>query len=65
MAFETVAVRTVLDVRGLPAKGIPGKCPVRRIGPVLVRYMPARVLRVVIGLGGITLAVKLGLSAYG
>jgi uncharacterized membrane protein YfcA len=35
-----------------------------RIGPVLVRYMPARVLRVVIGLGGIALAVKLGLSAY-
>jgi uncharacterized membrane protein YfcA len=35
-----------------------------RIGPVLVRYLPARVLRVVIGLGGIALAVKLGLSAY-
>ena len=35
-----------------------------RIGPVLVRYMPARVLRVVIGLGGLALAVKLGLSAY-
>ena len=34
-----------------------------RIGPVLVRYLPARLLRVVIGLGGIALAVKLGLSA--
>jgi hypothetical protein len=31
---------------------------------VLVRHMPARVLRVVIGLGGIALAVKLGLTAY-
>jgi len=35
-----------------------------RIGPVLVRCLPARLLRVVIGLGGIALAVKLGLSAY-
>ncbi len=35
-----------------------------RIGPVLVRYLPARVLRVGIGLAGIALAVKLGLSAY-
>ena len=35
-----------------------------RIGPVLVRYIPARVLRVVIGLAGVALAVKLGLSAY-
>ena len=35
-----------------------------RIGPVLVRYLPARLLRVVIGLGGIALAVRLGLSAY-
>lgn len=35
-----------------------------RIGPILVRYLPARALRVVIGLGGIALAVKLGLTAY-
>jgi len=35
-----------------------------RIGPVLVRYLPARVLRVVIGLAGIALATKLGLTAY-
>jgi hypothetical protein len=35
-----------------------------RIGPVLVRYLPARLLRVVIGLGGIALAVRLGLTAY-
>src|ERR1700722_10580520 len=35
-----------------------------RIGPILVRYIPARVLRVVIGLAGVALAVKLGLSAY-
>ena len=35
-----------------------------RIGPILVRYIPARALRVVIGLAGVALAVKLGLSAY-
>ena len=35
-----------------------------RIGPILVRYLPARVLRVVIGLAGVALAVKLGFSAY-
>jgi uncharacterized membrane protein YfcA len=35
-----------------------------RIGPILVRYLPARALRMVIGLGGIALAVKLGLAAY-
>ena len=34
------------------------------IGPILVRYIPARVLRVVIGLAGVALAVRLGLSAY-
>jgi uncharacterized membrane protein YfcA len=35
-----------------------------RIGPILVRYLPARVLRVGIGLAGVALAVKLGLSTY-
>jgi hypothetical protein len=34
------------------------------IGPALVRRVPARALRTVIGLGGIALAVRLGLSAY-
>jgi uncharacterized membrane protein YfcA len=34
------------------------------IGPALVRRIPGRVLQVVIALGGIGLAVKLGLSTY-
>lgn len=34
------------------------------IGPALVRRIPGRLLQVVIALGGIGLAVKLGLSAY-
>ncbi len=33
-------------------------------GPKLVRRIPARALRTLIGLGGIALAVRLGLSAY-
>ncbi len=33
-------------------------------GPKLVRRIPARALRILIGLGGIALAVRLGLSAY-
>ena len=42
-------------------RGLPDRRPDR---PILVRYIPARVLRVVIGLAGVALAVKLGLSAY-
>jgi uncharacterized membrane protein YfcA len=34
------------------------------IGPSLVRRLPGRALRIVIGLAGIALAVKLGISAY-
>jgi uncharacterized membrane protein YfcA len=34
------------------------------IGPALVRRVPAQALRTVIGLGGIALAVRLGISAY-
>jgi uncharacterized membrane protein YfcA len=34
------------------------------IGPALVRRIPGRLLQVVIALGGIGLAVKLGLSTY-
>ncbi len=33
-------------------------------GPKLVRRIPARALRILIGLGGIALAVRLGLAAY-
>lgn len=33
-------------------------------GPALVRRIPGRVLRIVIALGGIGLAIRLGLSAY-
>lgn len=33
-------------------------------GPKLVRLIPGRLLRILIGLGGIALAVRLGLSAY-
>jgi uncharacterized protein len=35
-----------------------------RLGPVLVRHSPARVLRVLIGLAGLALAVKLGVDTY-
>ena len=35
-----------------------------RIGPVLVRRSPARLLRVLIGLAGVALAVKLGIDTY-
>jgi uncharacterized membrane protein YfcA len=34
------------------------------IGPALVRRVPVRALRTVIGIGGIALAVRLGISAY-
>jgi uncharacterized membrane protein YfcA len=36
-----------------------------RIGPIVVRVAPARILRWVIGAAGLALAVKLGISAYG
>jgi hypothetical protein len=36
-----------------------------RLGPVVVRHAPAGPLRVVIGVAGFALAVKLGLDAYG
>lgn len=35
-----------------------------RLGPVVVRRAPVRLLRVVIALAGLGLAVDLGLSAY-
>jgi uncharacterized membrane protein YfcA len=34
------------------------------IGPALVRRIPGRLLRVAIALGGIALAIRLGLTAY-
>jgi uncharacterized membrane protein YfcA len=34
------------------------------IGPALVRRIPAQALRIVIGVGGVVLAVRLGLTAY-
>jgi hypothetical protein len=34
-------------------------------GPALVRRLPGRPLRVVIGFAGIILAVRLGIAAYG
>jgi uncharacterized membrane protein YfcA len=36
-----------------------------RLGPVVVRHSNAQVLRVVIGLAGLALAIKLGADAYG
>jgi len=36
-----------------------------RLGPVVVRHAPAGPIRVVIGVAGLALAVKLGLDAYG
>ena len=36
-----------------------------RLGPVVVRHSNATLLRVVIGLAGLALAVKLGADAYG
>lgn len=35
-----------------------------RIGPVVVRHGPATLLRILIGLAGLALAVKLGIDAY-
>ena len=35
-----------------------------RIGPVVVRRAPAGALRVLIGLAGLALAVKLGIDTY-
>ena len=36
-----------------------------RLGPVVVRHAPTGPLRVVIGVAGLALAVKLGVDAYG
>ena len=36
-----------------------------RLGPVVVRHAPAGPLRVSIGATGLTLAIKLGVDAYG
>jgi uncharacterized membrane protein YfcA len=36
-----------------------------RLGPVVVRHAPAGPMRVVIGVAGLALAVKLGIDAYG
>ena len=36
-----------------------------RLGPVVVRRSNATVLRILIGVAGLTLAVKLGIDAYG
>ncbi len=35
-----------------------------RLGPVVVRHAPAGPLRVLIGVAGLALAVKLGIDAY-
>lgn len=35
-----------------------------RLGPVVVRRAPAGPMRIVIGLAGVGLAVKLGVDAY-
>ena len=35
-----------------------------RVGPIVVRHSPARVLRVLIAFAGLGLAVYLGLDAY-
>ena len=35
------------------------------IGPALVRRIPGQALRIAIGVGGVILAVRLGLAAYG
>jgi uncharacterized protein len=35
-----------------------------RLGPVVVRHAPATPIRIVIGVGGMALAVKLGIDAY-
>ena len=35
-----------------------------RLGPIVVRHAPAAPLRVVIGVAGLALAVKLGIDAY-
>jgi uncharacterized protein len=34
------------------------------IGPALVRRLPGQALRVVVGTGGVILAVRLGIAAY-
>jgi uncharacterized membrane protein YfcA len=36
-----------------------------RVGPVVVRHSPARLVRVLIGIAGIGLSIKLGLDYYG
>jgi uncharacterized membrane protein YfcA len=36
-----------------------------RLGPIVVRHAPAGPIRVVIGVAGLALAVKLGFDAYG
>jgi uncharacterized membrane protein YfcA len=36
-----------------------------RLGPIVVRHAPSGPIRVVIGVAGLVLAVKLGLDAYG
>ena len=36
-----------------------------RLGPIVVRHAPAGPLRVAIGAAGVTLAIKLGIDAYG
>jgi uncharacterized membrane protein YfcA len=36
-----------------------------RLGPVAVRHAPSRPLRVALGVAGLTLAIKLGVDAYG
>ncbi|CAN5689180.1 sulfite exporter TauE/SafE family protein [soil metagenome] len=35
-----------------------------RLGPIVVRHAPATPIRILIGLGGLALAVKLGIDAY-
>ena len=35
-----------------------------RLGPIVVRHAPATPLRILIGVAGLILAVKLGVAAY-
>jgi uncharacterized membrane protein YfcA len=36
-----------------------------RLGPIVVRRAPANLLRVLIGIAGMALAIRLGIQAYG
>jgi uncharacterized membrane protein YfcA len=36
-----------------------------RLGPVVVRHVPATPMRVLIGVAGLAVTIKLGVEAYG